>query len=323
MERRRFLQACSAGVLGLSEAIGLRASGKRFFGEPPGEPIPKRPLGRTGEKLSLVALGGLVVAKVDQATADQLVREAIDHGVNYFDVAPSYYDAQDRLGLALKPFRKRVFLACKTLMRDKEGAEKELNESLQKLETDHVDLYQMHALTKTEDVEQALGPGGAAETFLKAKKEGKIRFIGFSAHSEEAALLAINKFDFDTILFPINFACFLAAGFGPRVVARAREKKMGILALKALARQKWPEESMRKQNPKCWYQPVLDPREQDLAFRFTLSQPVTAAVPPGDERIFPRALELAQSFTPLRPDEEVELRDLAATLNPIFGQKPA
>lgn len=320
MERRRFIQTVSGGILGLSGALGLKGSGKPFLGGIKGGPIPKRPLGRTGEKLSMIAMGGLVLAKEEQATADQLVREAIDHGVNYFDVAPSYYNAQDRMGPALKPFRKNVFLACKTLMRDQKGAEGELNESLRKLETDHVDLYQMHALTKIEDVEQALGPKGAIETFLKAKKEGKIRFIGFSAHSTEAALLAMDKFDFDTVLFPVNFACVLKSEFGPRVIARAKEKKMGILALKVLARQKWPEETMRKEYPKCWYQPILDQKESELAFRFTLSQPVTAAVPPGDARLFRRALELAHEFTPLRPEDEAKLRDLAAGLNPIFGQ---
>ncbi len=319
MERRRFLQACSAGLLGLSGAVGLKGSGKGFLGEPPGAPIPKRPLGRTGEKLSIIALGGIVVSKVEQAVADQYVREAIDHGVNYFDVAPTYGDAQDRLGPALQPFRKNVFLACKTTQRGRPGAEQELSQSLQKLQTDHFDLYQLHGLTKTEEVEQAFGPDGAMEVFLKAKKEGKTRFLGFSAHSEEAALLAMDKFDFDTVLFPINFACMLKANFGPRVIARAREKKMGILALKILARQKWPEEGMRKEYPKCWYQPITDPDEGALAFKFTLSQPVTAAVPPGDPRIFKRALELAHQFAPIKPEEESKLSSLAAGLNPIFS----
>jgi predicted aldo/keto reductase-like oxidoreductase len=321
MKRRKFLKTCSAGLLGFSGALVMKSSGKTILGEIKGGAVPRRRLGRTGEKLSIVALGGLVLAKEEQATANELVREAIDHGVNYFDVAPSYYDAQDRMGPALQPFRKKIFLACKTLKRDRQGAEEELNQSLLKLQTDHFDLYQMHGLTKTEDVEQALGPNGAIETFLKARKEGKIRFIGFSAHSVEAALMAMEKFAFDTILFPINFACFLKAGFGPQVVARAKERKMGILALKALARQRWPEESMRKEWPKCWYQPILDPEEAKLSFRFTLSQPITAAVPPGDARLFKRALELAHEFKPLTTEEESRLRNLASGLSPIFSSK--
>jgi len=258
------------------------------------------------------------LADETQETADQIVREAVDHGINYFDVAPSYGNAEDRMGPALAPFRKNVFLACKTLKRDKAGAAAELNQSLQRLQTDHFDLYQLHALSKTEEVEQALGPGGAMETFIQAKKEGKIRFIGFSAHSAEAALLAMKQHDFDTVLFPVNFVCFLKGDFGPQVVALAKEKDMGILALKALARQPWPAEAQRRDWPKCWYQPILDPEEAAFSFRFTLSQPVTAAVPPGDKRLFRKALDLAHGFEPLRPDEEPRVSQIAANLRPLF-----
>jgi aryl-alcohol dehydrogenase-like predicted oxidoreductase len=318
MERRKFFGALSAGALGFSAELRLRTAGRNFLGEMKQDKLPRRPLGRTGENLSIIGLGGLVLAEEMQDAADQIVREAVDHGINYFDVAPSYGNAQDRLGPGLKPYRNAVFLACKTLRRDKQGAEAELIESLQKLQTDHFDLYQLHALSKIEDVTQALGPNGAMETLVQAKKEGKIRFIGFSAHSAEAALLAIRQFDFDTILFPVNFVCFIKAGFGPQVIAAAKEKKMGILALKALARQPWPEEKQRQDWPKCWYQPILDPQEAGLSLRFTLSQPVTAAVPPGDRRLFKRALELAHGFTPLKPDDETRLRQLAGNLNPLF-----
>jgi len=323
MERRKFFGALSAGVLGFSAALRSGAAGRNFLGDMKEEKLPRRPLGRTGENLSIIGLGGLVLAEETQEAANQIVREAIDHGINYFDVAPSYGNAQDRLGPGLKPYRDGVFLACKTLKRDKQGAESELNESLQKLQTNHFDLYQLHALSKTEDVAQALGPDGAMEAFIRAKKEGKIRFIGFSAHSAEAALLAMKQFDFDTILFPVNFVCFLKADFGPQVIAAAKEKKMGILALKALARQPWPEEEQRKNWPKCWYQPILDPQEADLSLRFTLSLPVTAAVPPGDVRLFRRALELAHRIVPLQPEDETKLRHLAENLNPLFTLHPA
>ncbi len=323
MHRRKFLQTFSAGLLAFSGARPSRGRSRSILGLPPGEKLPRRPLGRTGESLSIIGLGGLVLSQEEQETANQIVREAVDHGINYFDVAPSYGNAEDRMGPALKPFRDGVFLACKTLRRDKAGAEEELNQSLLKLQTGHFDLYQLHALSKLEDVEQALGPDGAMETFIKAKKDGRIRFIGFSAHSAEAALLAMKRFDFDTVLFPVNFVCFLKADFGPQVVAAAKEKKMGILALKALARQPWPDQSRRKEWPKCWYQPILDSDEAALSLRFTLTLPVTAAVPPGDARLFKRALDLAHGYSPLRPDDEAKVRELAAGLNPLFTLKPA
>jgi aryl-alcohol dehydrogenase-like predicted oxidoreductase len=319
MERRKFFHAISAGAVGFAGILRSRPAGKGFLGPAPVKPLPRRPLGLTGEKLSLIGLGGLVLADERQETADELVREAIDHGINYFDVAPSYGNAEDRMGPALAPFRKNIFLACKTLKRDKAGAAEELHQSLKKLQTDHFDLYQLHALSETSDVEQALGSNGAMETLVQARKDGKVRFLGFSAHSAEAALLAMKQFDFDTILFPVNFVCFLKGDFGPQIIALAKEKKMGILALKALARQPWPEETQHKDWPKCWYQPILDPEEAGLSIRFTLSQPVTAAVPPGDKRLFKKALELAHGFEPLGSDDEARVRELAANLSPLFS----
>ena len=321
MDRRRFFQTLSAGMIGLAGALQGRTSRWRWRGPAPAEPLPKRPLGSTGEMLSIIGLGGVALSGETQGTVDILVREAVDHGINYFDVAPSYGDAEDRMGPALEPFRKDIFLACKTMKRDKVGASEELNQSLRKLRTDHFDLYQLHALSKIEEVEQALGPDGAMEIFAQARKEGKVRFLGFSAHSAEAALLAIQQFDFDTILFPVNFVCFLKGNFGPQVLAAARGKKMGVLAIKALARQPWPDDSQRRDWPKCWYQPILDREEAGLALRFTLSQPVTSAVPPGDKRLFRQALELAAGFTPLEADGEEKLRQIAAGLSPLFSAK--
>jgi len=318
MKRRNFFGVLSAGAIGVPGILRGRMAGNALLGLDPEKALPKRTLGQTGETLSIIGLGGLVLADETQETADQLVREAIDHGINYFDVAPSYGNAEDRMGPALAPFRKNAFLACKTLKRDRAGAAEELHRSLQKLQTDHFDLYQLHALSELSDVEKALGPNGALETFVQAKKEGKTRFLGFSAHSAEAALLAMKQYEFDTILFPVNFVCFLKGNFGPQIMSLAKEKKMGILALKALARQPWPDETQRKDWPKCWYQPILDPGEAAFSLRFTLSQPVTAAVPPGDKRLFKKALELAHGFEPLGSEDEARLRQVVANLNPLF-----
>jgi aryl-alcohol dehydrogenase-like predicted oxidoreductase len=283
-------------------------------------PIGKRRLGKTGADLSIIALGGVTLMDTEQSFANNLVAEAFDRGINYYDVAPQYGNAQARLGPALEPYRQRVFLACKTLVRTKEGAAAELDNSLKLLRTDHVDLYQLHALTKMEDLEKAAGPGGALETFVAARKTGKIRFIGFSAHSVETALAALDRFDFDTILFPTNFVLFSQANFGPQVHERARKNGMGILALKAMAKTRWPE-SMKESDrfaPKCWYQPCAAPEEASLALRWTLSQPITAAVPPGDERYFRLAMDVAQRFQPIQPEEEKTLMARAVGVQPIF-----
>lgn len=311
MKRRIFLKRSMTCGTALSLGVMMGCTKNE-------QPLAKRQLGSTGEKLSVIGFGGIVVMDEEQTVANEYVARAFDLGVNYFDVAPTYGDAQDRLGPALKPYRNSSFLACKTTKRDKAGAESELNDSLQKLQTDFVDLYQLHALTTIEDVETAFGPDGAMETFVKARQDGKVRFLGFSAHSEEAALLAMERFDFDTILFPINFVCWFQGQFGPKVVQKAQEKKMGILALKALA---LTTRSEGVENPckKCWYIPNTDEEMQDLALRFTLSLGTTAAVPPGGPPFFWRALELAVNDLSISDEETARLKEYSQGLKPIFS----
>jgi len=279
--------------------------------------LERRSLGKTGEKLSIIGFGGIVVMNATTEQAAQRVSEAIERGVNYFDVAPSYGNAEDMLGPALKPYRKGVILNCKTQERSRDGANTELERSLQKMQTDHFDVYQLHAVTKLSDVKQILGPNGALEAFVAAKKAGKIRFIGFSAHSVEAALALMDGFDFDTILFPINFATWNAGNFGPQVLEKAKSKQMGILALKAMAKTRI-QQGQKKSFEKCWYEPLAD-REQAMAgLRFTLSHPVTAAIPPGDENLFRMALELAAQFNPLKPEEAEALKQQGLKTEPLF-----
>lgn len=276
-----------------------------------------RQLGKTGLDVSIVTFGGIVVMDATPDEAGRAVSESIARGVNYFDVAPSYGDAEMKLGPALEPYRSSVHLACKTGKRDHDGAAVELRQSLKNLRTDHFDVYQLHALTTMDDLEQVLGPDGALRACIAARDEGLIRFIGFSAHSAEVALAAMERFAFDTILFPINYVLYEEAGFGPQVVAAARERDMGILALKAMARTNWQEGAHRAQ-PKCWYQPVTDPREAALALRFTLSEPIATAVPPGDAALFRLALDIAEKFTPLSHEERSELKTMARGNQPIF-----
>jgi predicted aldo/keto reductase-like oxidoreductase len=180
-------------------------------------------------------------------------------------------------------------------------------------------------MTTKEDLEQVFAPGGAMEAFIEAREQGLTRYIGFSAHSVEIALALMDRFDFDTVLFPLNWVNFFnanpslrsRAGFGPQVIAKAKSKNMGILALKAMARTQWAE-GQERTHPKCWYQPVTDPVESELAIRFTLSEPITAAVTPGHVDLFRRAMDVAENFKPLSESERAELRRRAEGLEPIF-----
>ncbi|HOL55318.1 MAG TPA: aldo/keto reductase, partial [bacterium] len=167
------------------------------------------------------------------------------------------------------------------------------------------------------DFEVAMGPGGAMETFVKAKDEGLIRYIGFSAHSVEVALKLLDAFQFDSVLFPLNWVNYFNANFGPQVVEKAMAKGVARLALKAMAKTVIPEGQSRKYE-KCWYLPVDEPELASLALRFTLSQPITAAIPPGEPKLFKMALDIAEKFTPITEEEIRLLKEKAKGLEPIF-----
>ncbi len=277
----------------------------------------RRELGKTGERLSIVGFGGIVAAKVTQKEANDFVAEAIDSGINYFDVAPTYFDAEDRMGVALEGRRQNVFLACKTEDRTKEGAKRLLEQSLRKLKTNYFDLYQLHAVTTVDDVEKIFGSDGAFETFFEARQKGLIKHIGFSAHSEEAALALMNKFDFDSILFPINWVNIFNSNFGPAVIERAKSKGMGILAIKGMAKTVLIEGKENKY-PKAWYEALDDKELASLAYRFTLSQTITAAVPPGDIEHLRWAIEAAKDFKPVTKEEVEYLKQKAMGIKSLF-----
>lgn len=316
--RRDFIK--TTALTGASLVVG--AAGSNAASNLP--QMPKRPFGNNSDQLSVIGFGGIVVKDADPADAARIVGESYEKGINYYDVAPGYGDAEEKLGPALAPYRKHCFLACKTGKRDRAAAEVELARSLKRLQTDYFDLYQLHAITEVDkDVDAAFAPGGVMELLIEAKKDGRVRYLGFSAHSIEAARAALDRYPFDSVLFPVNFASALADGFGPQILKLAEEKGAARLALKALAKQNWPKDAkdtpFRAEWKKCWYEPLIEPAQASLALRYTLNQPVTAAIPPGDARLFRLAADLAmKNLAPLSESEQKELFALTGGLNPLF-----
>jgi predicted aldo/keto reductase-like oxidoreductase len=313
MKRRIFIRNSALGAIALT-IPAIRSFGNNFS---PDYKLPRRVLGKTGEKLSVIGFGGIMLNDNPQDFANELVAKAYELGVNYYDVAPGYGNAQEKLGPALKPYRKNCFLACKTQKRNAAEAQFELEDSLRKLETDHFDLYQLHALSSVAEVEQVFAPGGAMEVFVKAKKEGKVKHLGFSAHSVDAAMLAMKNFDFDSILFPVNFACWHSGNFGPQVYAEAEKRGMGILALKAMALTRL-EPGEQKLYKNVWYKPVSDETIMKMALKFTLSKNITAAIPPGQNTLFLKALEFMNEYQPITDEETDTLVKLADKTKPVF-----
>ena len=254
-----------------------------------------RRFGRTGFDISAVTYGGIVSMDDGQPASDRYVAWAIEKGINYFDVAPSYGDAQEKLGNSLIPYRKDIHLACKTAERLRVNAEKEMMGSLEQLHTDHFDVYQLHAISTTEDVETAFGPGGVMEMVRDMKAKGIALNVGITAHNEDAALKALELYDFDTILFPFNWFMHMEHDMGSRLIRTAKERDMGVLCMKAFIERKWESEEERAAScfPKSWCKPI-DVSDEEFgvaAMKYALSLGVDTLIPPGNYASFSFAVE--------------------------------
>ena len=252
--------------------------------------------GNTGFDISAVTYGGIVSASVlddrlmladGQKQSDYFVSWAVDQGINYFDVAPTYGNAQENLGNSLAPYRRNVYLACKSNERLREKAEPEMMESLRLLKTDYFDVYQIHGLCTMEELETAFGPGGIMEMMREMKEKGLARRLGITAHSQQVALKALEYYDFDTVLFPFNWHMNMAYGMGNQLLKTAREKNMGVLCMKSMIERSWKDGEDRYTSawPKSWCKPFDVNTQGDLllaAVKYALSLGVDTIIPPGN-----------------------------------------
>ncbi len=321
MERRTFLKSVGGATgslaLGLEHAV---AADESNAADDAVAGLPRRVLGRTGQKLSVVGFPGLALIHHGQAECTAGIRAAMERGVNYYDVAPAYGNGQceTKMGIGLEGIdRDSYFLSCKTNKRDKASARHELEQSLKLLKTDHFDLYQMHHLRWKDEVDQALGPDGVIQTMLEAQKEGKVKYLGFSAHTTKAALRVMQGFRFDTVMFPISFVEYLRYGFGKDVIELAQQQGVAVLAIKAMSRGGWPADVERTR--KWWYRSMETPDEVDMAIRFSLSQPgVVSCIPPSFLDLLDKAIEAGKRLQPVTHAEVDQLDKLAQTCSSIF-----
>jgi aryl-alcohol dehydrogenase-like predicted oxidoreductase len=318
MKRRVFLKTVG-GAAGVA-ALGVP---NIFAADQPLETVagmPRRVLGRTGQKVSVVCFPGLALFHCDQEKGTAALRDALERGVNYFDVAPNYGngDAEIKMGIGMQGLdRSKYFLACKTHKRDAEGAQMELERSLKRLKTDHFDLYQLHHLVRPAEVKQVFGPGGAMEPILKAREQGKLKYIGFSAHTTKGALEALKAFKFDTVMFPINFVEYYTREFGKEVMALANEQGAGIIAIKPISWGTWPKDTPKDRE--WWYRSVEHPKDILLAMRFTLSQKgVAAAIPTSFVELLDKTIDAAKLFKPLDTAAVAQLKEMAANREGLF-----
>lgn len=281
----------------------------------------KRRFGRTGHMSTIIIFGGFAVGLISQEEADDVMALLLEHGVNHIDVAPSYADAELRLGPWLEKHRDQFFLGCKTQLRGKAEAREELLRSLERLRVDSFDLYQLHAVTTMEELDQCFAPGGSLEAVLEARDEGLTQYIGITSHGLQAPavqMAALERFDFDSLLFTLNFQMWADESYrrdATTLLKMAAQRDLGTMVIKTWTRGPWGD---REHHYHTWYEPFDDADMIEQALRFTLSQPVSGAISAGDARLLPMILDAAERFCPMDETEQAELVASASQYEPLF-----
>ena len=287
----------------------------------------QRRLGRLGHMSSVLLYGGAALAAVDQETADRSVQLALDAGINHFDVAASYGDAELRLGPWMPRIRDRVFLATKTERRDRDGAWTQINRSLERLQTDHVDLIQIHAVGDLAELDRVTGPGGSLEATVRAKDEGLAGAIGITGHGHQAPAThreALRRFGFDTVLTPLNPVLDRDRAYRSdydRLVAEAQAQDVGLMVIKAVSRRNWP--AAAEHTYATWYEPFDDQEGITAAVAWVLShREVTGIATPGDVRLLPLVVEAERRLVQTSVGEAEEILARATDYSSPFIDMP-
>ena len=261
--------------------------------------IPKAEFGRTAHHSTRVIFGAASLGRVSQKVADETLEVLLRHGVNHIDTASVYGESERRVAPWLKREPNHFFLATKCDQRDEKGAREELERSLDRLEVDHVDLWQIHSLADPIEWDQALSPGGALDAALLAREEGLIKWIGVTGHGAQIAAThrrSLDRFDFDSVLLPYNFVTMQNPYYRENFNAlyeTCHEKKVAVQTIKSIAHRPWME---RDHNRTTWYQPLESPEDIDLAVWWAMGRPGIFLNSVGDVDLLPLVLDAASRF---------------------------
>ena len=285
-----------------------------------------RRFGRTGHMSTLAVFGAAAFWEIGQAQADEVMELILSHGVNHIDVAPSYGQAEERVGSWLARQRERFFLGCKTMERARAGAAAEMRRSLKRLQVEAFDLYQIHAITTMQELDEVTRAGGALEAIVEARSAGLTRYIGITGHGWESPVIfqeALRRFDFDSVLFPLNFIQFADPVYrqnAEELIRLCREKDVATMVIKSIARGPWGE---KPKTHTTWYEPFSDLAHIQQAVNFALSQEVSAICTAGDITVLPRVLEACENFKPLSEADQEKLVASASKFEPLFPREEA
>ena len=282
----------------------------------------KRRFGRSGHMSTIAIFGAAAFWEISQADADKVMEMIIEAGINHIDIAPSYGQAEERVGPWMKRERDRFFLGCKTMERTKEGAWNELRQSLKRLQTDKFDLYQFHAVTSMEELDAITMKGGALEAFEEARQAGLFKYIGITGHgvnAPEIYLEALRRFDFDSVLFPLNFVQMANPEYHrhtKELISVCRSKDVGTMVIKSITKAPWGE---REHTATTWYEPFEDMDMIQRAVNFALSYEITGICTAGDIRILPKVIQACENYRELDHEQADAMIELGKQYEPLFA----
>ena len=271
--------------------------------------IEKLPFGRTGHESTRTLFGAAAFSDVTQEDADQTLEILAKYGVNHFDVAASYGDAELRLGPWIENHRSEVFLASKTGERSYTAARDQIRRSLDRLRTDHLDLIQLHAVVEDVELKAALGKDGALKAAIEAREQGLVNFIGITSHTLHAPVIhlaALEKFAFDSVLLPCNYMLMQNQVYRSNfeaLMSVCKEKNIAVQLIKTAQRRPWGDQPHFSAT---WYEPFNDQHSLDLAIHWALTRPDVFINTAGDIHILPMILEAASRYKGSPSEQEMQ-----------------
>ena len=275
----------------------------------------KRTLGRTGHDSTVITFGTYALGYVEQDEADPAIQMVLDHGVNHFDIAPTYGHAMERVAPWMPAIRDQIFLGAKTAVRDRDGAWRDVESIMKRMNVDDFDLFQLHSVGTFEQLDLATAPGGSLETLIEMREQGLTKWLGITGHGPEVPatiLEAFNRFDFDTVMFPLNPAADRDPEYrqvSSSLLAEANARNVGIQTIKMIARGGWGD---GHKECRTWYDPHRLQDDIDRSLWWVLSQPIHTAPSCGEINLLSKVLDAAERYQPLsqlQQDEVVASQD--------------
>jgi len=284
--------------------------------------IPQLVFGRTGHLSTRTIFGAAALGSVTQAEADHTLDQLLEYGINHIDTAASYGDSELRIGPWMPHYRQQFFLATKTGERTYSKAREQIHRSLERMQTDHVDLIQLHYLVDPNEWEVAMGPGGVLEAVIEARDQGLTRFIGVTGHDVSIATMhqrSLERFDFDSVLLPYNYTMWQNKDYLTEfeaVVRRCRERNVAVQTIKSITRRPWVPDQAH--TAATWYEPLTDQAAIDTAVHWVLGRPGIFLNTVGDIHLLPKVLDAANRFESVPGEEAMTALVADQVMAPLF-----